>query len=202
MVEMNVTAYYDYICPFCYLGTKRILELSKEFELTIDWRGIEIHPEFSPEGKKRSKTLKSKSFTETIYSMAKEDDVEIKLPGFATNSRLALEASEFAKTKGMFLKFHLAIYEAYFLEGLNIGDLKIIMSIGEKAGMNKNEVEECLDQRTMFNKIKANNKEAQENLILGVPTFVFEKFPVYGIQSTDTMKQIIKRSLEISKNYI
>ncbi len=76
------------------------------------------------------------------------------------------------------------------------------MSVGEKAGMNKKELAECLDQRTMFNKIKANNKEAQENLILGVPTFVFKKFPVYGIQSTDTMKQIIKRSLEISKNYI
>ena len=200
MVEMNITVYYDYICPFCYLGTKRILELSKEFNLSIEWRGIEIHPEFSPEGKKRTKTLKSKSFAQTVYSMAKEDNIEIKLPGFATNSRLALEASEFARTKNKFLEFHLAIYEDYFLKGLNIGNINIVLDIGERVGIEKEQLEECLDQRTMFNKIKANNKEAEDNLILGVPTFLFGNFPVYGNQSTDTMKQIIKRSLEISKD--
>lgn len=200
MFEMNITVYYDYICPFCYLGTKRILKLSKEFDLTIKWKGIEIHPEFSPEGKKRGKTLKSKSFAETVYSMAEEDNIEIKLPGFATNSRLALEASELAKTKDIFLKFHLAIYEAYFLEGLNIGDINIVLEIGEKAGINHTELQECLNQRSMFNQIRTNNKEAEENLILGVPTFLFGNFPVYGNQSTDTMKHIIKRSLEISKD--
>ena len=55
---MKVTVYYDYICPFCYLGSKRILELSKEFDLDMEWVGIEIHPEFPPEGKKRSKSSK------------------------------------------------------------------------------------------------------------------------------------------------
>ena len=200
MVEMNITVYYDYICPFCYLGTKRILELSKVFNLSIEWRGIEIHPEFSPEGKKRTKTLKSKSFAQTVYSMAKEDNIEIKLPGFATNSRLALEASEFARKKNKFLEFHLAIYEAYFLKGLNIGDINIVLDIGERVGIEKEQLEECLDQRTMFNKIKTNNKEAEDNLILGVPTFLFGNFPVYGNQSTDTMKHIIKRSIQISRN--
>lgn len=197
---MKVTVYYDYICPYCYLGTKRILELSKEFDLSIEWKGIEIHPEFPPEGVKRAKTLKSKSFAKTVYTMAKQDNIQIKLPGFATNSRLALEASEFAKTENKFLEFHLAIYEAYFLESLNIGDINIVLNAGVKAGIKKDQLEDCLEKRPMFNKIKANNKEAKDNLVLGVPTFIFGNFPVYGNQSTDTMKQIIKRSLEISKD--
>lgn len=196
---MLITVYYDYICPFCYLGTKRILEMSKEFDLNIDWKGIEIHPEFPAEGKKRAKTLKSKSFAKTVYSMAKEDNLEIKLPGFATNSRLALEASEFARVKGKFLEFHLAVYEAYFLKGLNIGQADIILDIGEKSGINKDELKQSLSGRSMFDKIKANKKEANDNLILGVPTFLFGKFPVYGNQSTDTLKQIINRSLSMSK---
>lgn len=197
---MNVTVYYDYICPFCYLGTKRILGLSKEFNLTIDWKGIEIHPEFPPQGKKRTKTLKSKSFAETIREMAKEDNIEIKLPGFATNSRSILEASEFAKIKGKFLEFHIGVYEAYFLEGRNIGDIEIVLDIGEKAGLDKSELQECLSKRTMFDKIEANKKEAEDKLILGVPTFLFGDFPVHGNQSTQTMRHIIKRSLERSQN--
>jgi len=197
---MNVTVYYDYICPFCYLGTKRILGLSKEFNLTIDWKGIEIHPEFPPQGKKRTKTLKSKSFAETIREMAKEDNIEIKLPGYATNSRLSLEASEFAKIKGKFLEFHIGVYEAYFLEGRNIGDIEIVLDIGEKAGLDKSELQECLSKRTMFDKIEENKKEAEDKLILGVPTFLFGDFPVHGNQSTQTMRHIIKRSLERSQN--
>jgi len=197
---MNVTVYYDYICPFCYLGTKRILGLSKEFNLTIDWKGIEIHPEFPPQGKKRTKTLKSKSFAETIREMAKEDNIEIKLPGYATNSRLSLEASEFAKIKGKFLEFHIGIYEAYFLEGRNIGDIEIVLDIGEKAGLHRSDLVECLNKRTMFDNIEANKKEAEDNIILGVPTFIFGNFPVHGNQSTQTMRHIIKRALEITQN--
>lgn len=197
---MNVTVYYDYICPFCYLGTKRILGLSKEFNLTIDWKGIEIHPEFPPQGKKRTKTLKSKSFAETIREMAKEDNIEIKLPGYATNSRLSLEASEFAKIKGKFLEFHIGVYEAYFLEGRNIGDIEIVLDIGEKAGLDKSELQECLSKRTMFDKIEENKKEAEDKLILGVPTFLFGDFPVHGNQSTQTMRHIIKRALEITRD--
>ena len=196
---MNVTVYYDYICPFCYLGTKRILALSREFDLTIEWKGIEIHPEFPPQGKKRTRTLKSKSFAETIMEMTKEDNIKIKLPGFATNSRLALEASEFANIKGRFLECHIGIYEAYFLEGRNIGDIETVLDIGEKAGIEKSELEECLNKRTMFDRIEGNKKEAQDNLILGVPTFLFGNFPVHGNQSTQTMRHIIKRSLEISE---
>ncbi|MFB3148930.1 MAG: DsbA family protein [Thermodesulfobacteriota bacterium] len=197
---MNVTVYYDYICPFCYLGTKRILGLSKEFNLTIDWKGIEIHPEFPPQGKKRTKTLKSKSFAETIREMAKEDNIEIKLPGYATNSRLSLEASEFAKIKGKFLEFHIGVYEAYFLEGRNIGDIEIVLDIGEKAGLHRSDLVECLNKRTMFDNIEANKKEAEDNIILGVPTFIFGNFPVHGNQSTQTMRHIIKRALEITQN--
>lgn len=197
---MNVTVYYDYICPFCFLGTKRILELSKEFDLTIDWKGIEIHPEFPPQGKKRTRTLKSKSFAETIREMAQEDNMEIKLPGFATNSRQSLEASEFAKVKGRFLEFHIGSYEAYFLEGRNIGDIEIILDIGEKAGLDKSDLSDCLDKRTMFDQIVANKKDAEDNLVLGVPTFMFGKFPVHGNQSTQTMRHLIKRALQISQD--
>ena len=193
---MKVTVYYDYICPYCYLGTKRILTLSEEFDLSLDWKGIEIHPEFPPEGKKRSKTIKSKSFAKTIYTIAKEDDIMIKLPGYSTNSRLALEASEYAKTKDMFLNYHIGIYEAYFVEGLNIGDQEIVLNISENAGLNRNELEECLSNRSMFDSIEINKKQAEDNIILGVPTFVFGNFPLHGIQSTQTMRDIIKRSLE------
>lgn len=195
---MKVTVYYDYNCPFCYLGTMGLNKLSLEFDMDIEWKGIEIHPEFPAQGKKRSNTLRSKRVGSSVIDMARQDSFRIKLPGFAANSRLSLEGSEFAKTKGRFKDFHMKVYEAYFKRGQNIGDINILLEIGENAGLVKGELEEALTTRSMFDKVESNKKDADKTRVLGVPTFLFGELPVHGFQSTDTFRKIILRSLERS----
>lgn len=192
---MDVTVFYDYNCPFCYVASRRLAVLSQEFELSISWKGIEIHPEFPPEGVKTGKSFKSLLLRETIDEAAGEDGVEIRVPGFAANTRLALEASELAKTGGRFEDFHYAVYEAYFGEGLNIGDPGVLLTIGERAGIDPETLTDSLDKRTMRGAVESNQSEAEKYTVLGVPTFIFGGFPVYGCQSIETMRAIIERAL-------
>jgi|SRR3989304_7624563 len=195
---MKVTVYYDYICPYCFLGTKRIERLAKEFDMDLEWRGIEIHPEIPPQGVRRAKTLRFVQAAEDIKEMGLEDNITIKFPGIVTNTRLCLEASEFAKVKDSFSKFHNGVYEAYFLEGVNIGKIDVILNIGEKTGLDVIELEECLKKRTMLNKIEENRREAERAQIMGVPTFIFGKFPLHGVQSPEAFRKIINRAVERS----
>jgi len=195
---MKVTVYYDYNCPYCYLGSMSLNELSKEFEMEIEWKGFEIHPEFPPEGRKRSKSMKSLRVSSGVMEMAQQEGFQIKLPGFAANSRLGLEGSEFAKTKGLFKEFHESIYEAYFKKSLNIGETNTLLEIGASSGLDKDELEEVLQSRSMYEKIENNRREAQNNRILGVPTYIFGKFPVHGYQPTETFRKIIQRAFERS----
>lgn len=192
---MDVTVFYDYNCPFCYVASRRLSALSQEFELSINWKGMEIHPEFPPEGVKTGKAFKSLLLRETIDEAAGEDGVEIRPPGFAANSRLALEASEFAKTVGRFEAFHYAVYEAYFGQGLNIGTVDVLISIGERAGIDHQALTDSLEKRPMRGAVEANQSEAEEYMVLGVPTLIFGGFPVYGCQSVETMRAIIERAL-------
>ncbi len=195
---IEVTVFYDYNCPFCYLGSMCLNKLSGEFDMDIIWKGIEIHPELPHEGKRRSKTLKSKRVAVSVIEMAREDGFQIRLPGFAANSRLSLEGSELARAKGRFTDFHQGVYEAYFMRGQNIGDIGVLLGIGEYAGLDKDELEEALKSRSMFDKIENNKNESDKSHILGVPTFIFGKFPVHGYQSMDTFRKIILKSLERS----
>ncbi len=192
---MDVTVFYDYNCPFCYIASRRLAVLSQEFELSINWKGIEIHPEFPPEGVKTGKSFRSLLLRETIDEAAGEDGVEIRPPGFAANSRLALEASEVAKTWGHFEAFHNAVYERYFGEGLNIGDIDVLISIGERAGIDRKVLTDSLARRTMRGAVESNQREAEEHMVLGVPTLIFGGFPVHGCQSVETMRAIIRRTL-------
>ncbi len=192
---MDVTVFFDYSCPFCYVASRRLSALSREFELSINWKGIEIHPEFPPEGVKTGKVFKSLLLRETIGGAAGEDGVEIRPPGFAANSRLALEASELAKTVGRFKAFHYAVYEAYFGKGLDIGTIDVLVSIGERAGIDQKALADSLERRTMRGAVEANQREAEEHMVLGVPTLIFGGFPVHGCQSIETMRAIIERAL-------
>ena len=191
---MTITFYYDYICPFCYIGSKRIQKLSNELDLDINWKGIEIHPEYSQEGKKRKRTLRTEHLTQTLHEIAKEDGTEISLPGFVTNSRLCLEASEFAKAENLFIQFHNEAYNYYFNKRENIGKLDTVLDIGEKAGLDTKALEESLRSRSMKELIDENKRFADENIVMGVPTIYFNEFRVHGTQSTDVYRTIIKNT--------
>ena len=193
---MKITVYYDYICPFCFIGTRRIESVAKEFDMNVEWKGIEIHPEIPPQGIKRSKTLRFKQILQNISEMSEEDGVQIRLPEIVANSRLALEASEFAKTRDKFTVFHTGVYEEYFQGGENIGMRDTILKIGERSGLKTSELEECLNGRTSLKKIEEHKQEAEKSLVLGVPTFLFGKFPLYGVQSLETFRNVLNRAIE------
>ena len=193
--SMNVTVFYDYNCPFCYIASRRLTLLSGEFDLSIEWKGIEIHPEFPPEGAKRGRSVKSLVLREMMGEAAGEEGIEIRSPGFAANSRLALEASEFAKTDGRFATFHYAVYEAYFGEGLNIGKPDVLLSIGERAGIDPKGLADSLESRSMRGAVESNEREATMYTVLGVPTFILGSFPVHGCQPLETMRAMIERAI-------
>jgi predicted DsbA family dithiol-disulfide isomerase len=195
---MKLTVFYDYTCPFCYITSKSLETLSNEFDLDIEWKGIEIHPEYPGEGQKSSRSLKSIKTVESIKGAAEESGMEILLPGFRTNSRLSLEASEFAKAKGRFKTFHSLIYQAYFVERKNIGDIETVLQAGAAAGLDGTGLEECLRSRAMFHKVEENKKAALSNLVTGVPTLIMGSFPVYGNQSLETLRLMLKRAIERS----
>jgi predicted DsbA family dithiol-disulfide isomerase len=199
-LQMKVAVYYDYICPFCYIGTRRLGALAKEFDMDFEWKGLEIHPEIPPQGIRRAKTLRLKQTLQNLSEMGEEDDVQIKLPEIVANSRLALEASEFAKTKGKFAEFHTGVFQAYFQCGENIGSSNTILKIGGNSGLETGELEECLNERTLLKKIEENSQEAEKNLVLGVPTFLFGQFPLHGVQSLETFRNIINRAIERQQN--
>ena len=115
----------DFICPFCYIGFEVFRKLKPEFDLELDWRGFQIHPEWPAEGMPASEwrngmspRIAASGLGKRIQGMAVEAGFEMKPAEILTNSRLALEATEFAKEAGAGEAFEERVYRAYFNEGL------------------------------------------------------------------------------------
>ncbi len=192
---MKILLYYDYICPFCFLATERVLSLAREFNLEAEWVGVEIHPEYPAEGKRRRKTERTLRVSKTLENVAAEAGVEIRLPGFVTNSRLCLEGAEFAKEKNRFMEFHKACYAAYFREGKNIGLLETVLEAGERAGLSPEELSESLRKRSFSEKIEKNMESAKENEVFGVPTLYLGELRIHGIQPVESYRKLIAKEL-------
>ncbi len=192
---MQIKIYYDYNCPYCYLLSNRIDVLKDEFDLDIDWKGLEIHPEYPPEGKTVKKSNRSRAIARTIEQEAEQDSVIIKLRGKLYNSRLCLFVSEYAKSKGLFDRFHKNTYKAYFQDGLNIGELETVLEIADISDLDVGEVKYHIDQGTYYETLKQNRNEAKADVVLGVPTMFFGAMPVHGAQSLGSIRSIIKKAL-------
>ena len=133
--------------------------------------------------------------SQTLQEIADEDGTKIGLPGFVTNSRLCLEASEFAKTKDRFIQFHNEAYDSYFNKKENIGLLETVLDIGKNSGLDVSDLEQALRSRSMKKLIDENKRSADESIVMGVPTIYFNDFRVHGTQSKEVYRSIIKKQI-------
>src|ERR1700737_813803 len=106
-MSIKIEMFSDFICPFCYIGSETIRRLKPEFDLEIVWRGFQIHPDWPAEGMPAAEFRREMSpetrraIWSRIQEMAETVGLEMTPPTILTNSRLALEAQEFAAEVGL-----------------------------------------------------------------------------------------------------
>lgn len=107
-----------------------------------------------------------------------------------SNSRLSLEAAEFAKDHERFDSFHSALFQAYFSQGRDIGNIEILASIAGGAGLDAGSMKEALQTRKYRPGIETVRKEAALLDVNAAPTFIIEdKDRIVGAQSIDMFRK-------------
>ncbi len=91
---------------------------------------------------------------------------------FLSNSRPALEASEYARDKGSYDSFHERLFRAYFTDLLDIGDVAILCNLAQEEGLDPGELSQCLRDGIYSPRIEEAMREAALYGITAVPTFI------------------------------
>ncbi len=201
-MALKLEMFSDFICPFCYIGFEVVRKLKPEFDFALEWKGFQIHPEWPAEGMPAAQwrggidPASRKVIWKRIVAMGEAAGVAMKPPETLTNSRLALEAAEFAQTTDRAEAFEERIYRAYFSEGLNIGRAGVIAELAADAGLDAAAMSEALEARRYADVLKHNAVAAHERGVSGVPTFFVGEFPMVGAQSEDVMRQMLRRASE------
>jgi predicted DsbA family dithiol-disulfide isomerase len=176
-----------------------VRKLIPEFGFELDWKGFQIHPEW-PEGGMPAAEYRRGMDPETrrimcarIASLGETVGIEMNPPELLVNSRLALEAAEFAKERGRAELFEERILRAYFNERLNIGSQGVLAELASEAGLDPDELNQALEANRYRSRLDKNAHDARERGVDGVPTFFVGDYPLMGAQSEQVMRQIFQR---------
>ena len=200
---MKITVFSDYVCPFCYIGTETLRKIQPEVPpFTLEWKGFQIHPEYPAAGIPIEQRMaqygreRYAAIWRNILLLAEGIGLEMRSPRVLTNSFMALEATEYAKEQGRGEVFSRAVYQAYFQEEKNIGDIDVILALAEQVGLNPSEVQDHLKAGTYSARIQAAQQEAQALGVSGVPTFIVGPAQIVGAQSPEVFISMLKRVAE------
>lgn len=177
--RIQVEVYSDYICPFCYIGYLRLEKLRGEYDIDVDWRFLEIHPDNPPEGKPVTELGYPPEHWEMLMAnlarMAEAEGVSLPERTFTTNSRRALKLAQAVgeAQPGVFESLNREMYEAYFLRGENIGDPAILESLAVSCSVEPEVVQRAWSDRHYEDVLDANQRDAVKLRISGTPTYVF-----------------------------
>ena len=197
-MSINIRIFSDYIWPFCYVGKGIVDELKKDFDIKDEWLGFEIHPETPSEGVLLSEKLPQIDWIE-LYRNLRQTGAQFGIVfgevTLLSNSRMALEASEFARDHGQYDRFHAGLFRSYFTEVQDIGQMEVIMKLAGKLGLDTDDLKIALKEKCYAKRLEGVNQEARQYGITAAPTFVINgKDSVVGAQPIEFFRETLKKN--------
>jgi len=199
--KMTVEIWSDVVCPFCYIGKREFESALERFphknEVEVVWKSFELDPS-APErsehdmygmlvAKYGGTREDAAARVESVVQRAKSVGLEYRMDkAVIGNSFQAHRLIQFAKTKGKGAEAEERLFKAYFMEGAQLSDRSTLVGLAKEIGFEAAEVEAVLKSDAYTDEVRADEREAQQLGVQGVPFFVLDrKHGVSGAQSSD-----------------
>lgn len=129
-----------------------------------------------------------------LRSAAEDAGLPYKSPQLVSNSRLAQETGKWAECEGKGEAFHKAVFKAYFVEGKNIGDLKVLVDLAGQVGLPSDTVIGIIENRTFKKEVDADWARSKVLFVTAVPTFIIGMQRLVGAQPYDALKTFVENN--------
>ena len=204
---MKINIFADTICGWCFVGHTNLNKALKKFpNIKFDIRHVpfQLNPDMPNEGINREKYLEIK-FGGKDNAAPMYENMRLK----AKDSGINLELDKIKKTPNTVLshlliilseQFNLQneikekIYQSYFIDGLDIGDINILVNIAKEFNIQENDFKDFINDDNI-KKVNSKMSMAREKGIDGVPFFEIGKDFISGAQSSIQLENVIKANL-------
>lgn len=170
--------------------------LEAEYDVAVEWRAFELHPETPPEGRQLPSHLRARfdGTFERLRQRAHAAGMEMVRPDIVANSRRALEASEYAREHARHAEFHRVVFRKYYGEGQNIGRWEVLRAAAEEVGLSPDAMQRETESGKYELAVSAQLAEARALGITGVPTYIIDnQYAIVGAYPYEVFEQVMAR---------
>jgi predicted DsbA family dithiol-disulfide isomerase len=182
---LTIDVVSEVVCPWCYLGEKRLEAALDEAPqaVAVRWRPYQLDPTIPDGGldraeymaKKFGKSGRLQSVHENLTRLGAELGIPFAFDKIkrAPNTLDAHRLIRWANTAGVQGKVVDRLFEAYFVEGRDVGESGILIDVADECGLDVTLVEKLLKEGADIDLVREEIAEAQAIGISGVPFFIF-----------------------------
>jgi predicted DsbA family dithiol-disulfide isomerase len=210
---MLIEIWSDVVCPWCYIGKRRLEKALLEFdhadEVEVRWRSFQLDPGAPTEPTESTSVMLARKYGQTPEGARRMQD---QVEAVAAEEGLVLRLGDtlHLNTVDAHRVIHLAhelggtdlqgrvkeaLLDAYFARGRNLADHAVLREVAVASGLDAARVEEVLAGSAYTDEVWADMEQAQAYGASGVPFFVVDrKYGVSGAQPAETFAQVLERA--------
>lgn len=202
---MYIDLYYDTICPWCCIGKKRLEKalLSRaHISLKIRWKPFLLNPTMGPGGMDRQLYLsqkfggpdRAKRVYDAIAQTGQENgiDFHFDLIRYTPNSIASHRLVFFATRFDLQIQMVDRLFQAFFIEGKNVGDIDVLTTLATEIGLDKAATKAFLQSDELHEDVIESDRQARELGVHGVPAFVArDRYIISGAQESKILGKFI-----------
>jgi predicted DsbA family dithiol-disulfide isomerase len=214
MKALSVDVWSDIACPWCYVGKRRLESALEQFPhraaTKVVWRSFELDPS-APRVRDPSVSYVERLSKKYGASAAEAEGMIRRMTevGAADGLAFHFERVRSGNTFDAHRVLHLAeqrglqdatkerFLRGYMTEGEPIGEPETLVRLAGEAGLDRDEVRRVLASDAYATDVRAEENDARQIGITGVPFFVLGgRYAVSGAQSADVLLDALNRAWE------
>jgi predicted DsbA family dithiol-disulfide isomerase len=209
---MKIEIWSDYVCPFCYIGKRRLESALEQFthqnEVVIEYKSFELIPQASMYSGKNMHQILSEKHGMSIEQAKKahaELEQQAALMGLVynidhvkpTNTFDAHRLTHYAKSVGKDKELAEKLFYSYYTDAKLISDHETLADIAQSVGMNRDESMAVLHDPSQYaDQVRADEATAKQLGITGAPFFVIDrKYAISGAQPTEVFLSALNQAM-------
>ncbi|KIL98870.1 2-hydroxychromene-2-carboxylate isomerase/DsbA-like thioredoxin domain [Paramagnetospirillum magnetotacticum MS-1] len=202
---MRIEYVFDTVCPWCYVGKRRLeraLAQRPETRARIIWRPFLLNPDLPAEGidrrtyldRKFGGTARVQRVHAAVAAAGKSEGIDFDFDSITRmpNSLNSHRMIRYAGASGCEAELVESLYRAYFVQGLDIGDVEVLTAIGASVGLAPDPLRTYLSSDADAVGVLNDNARAHRLGVNGVPCLILDgSYALAGAQEPDILLRLI-----------
>lgn len=170
MSDNKLDFYFDYACPWCYVGSHTVRDLAAE-GTAVDYHVWKMPQNATPPPKPEGYYEAAKA---RLRELREEKGIPLASP-IQSDTVPALIATKVAETFGRAEAFVEAVFKAHWVERRDISDLDVLVAIAEQVGLDGGEFRAALEQEAGRAAFEQDLQQASELAIDTIPSYLHDR---------------------------